>query len=760
MRLSLPSFLALLVLLSAQPLIACFVRSPQPVHVWLDHINVDIKDQVAVKTYDCTFRNPNPTAVVGGECYMEVEPDAQIDGLSVVVNGKTTPAELLGADKARQVFSEIVSRDGDTSLLEFYGSKLIRTKLARIAPNGVVKVKLRYTTVLKKRDNLVKLQMLNTNPKARMQPLESASVRVTITSSTPIKNVFSPTHPVKLVETPYHDIAVEWSEKNYLPEQPFVLYYALAKEPIGANALIHREPGEQSGSFMLMLSPTLGKGSGRVNDADCMPKDIVFCVDRSGSMLQGKKMEQAREALTACLGLLRPQDRFNIVSFATGTQVFRPRQLVAASGANLIAAPHAVQDMHARGGTAMNEALATSLALLKGGDRHKMIFFLTDGTPTIGEIKPSKILENVDRLNIDDTRIYVFGQGIDINSRLLDFLAADNRGEAEYVLPTEKAVDLVGDYFRRVGAPLMTDLRVEFEGVDVFDVYPRTLGDIYRGEQIVVFGRYRGEGAGKLRLTGQVQGGKRSLHYDLNFPRETPDESHAFVPRLWAGAKVNMLLDQIRRTGREEPELIDEIGLLAREHGIVTPYTGYLLVNDMIMQEQVALNSDISRNLRIANSNWGKMAVQPAANDSQTRANLVLQSKYQGFTNSKLRNDQSAWRRNLYVDTGAPQTSGYSSYFADGKVYGQAQRNRSARFQSQEYSMNRIRYVGSRTFYNNDGTWYESRFQKPAGAKVQSVKVASKAFTDLLAQNPKNAQYLALGNVVANIDGNWYQVTR
>jgi Ca-activated chloride channel family protein len=758
-----PLLLALFTLHSAS---ACFVRAPQPVSVWLDHIEVAITDQVAVKTYDCTFRNPNPRAVVGGTCYMEVEPDAQIDGLSVVVNGTVSPAELLGADKAREVFSEIVNEDGDTSLLEFYGSKLIRTRLARIAPNGVVKVKLRYTTVLKKRDDLVRLQVLNTNPKAKLQPLKEASVRVTITSSTPIKNVFSPTHPITLVEAPGYDIVVEWSEQNYLPEQPFVLYYSLADDPIGANALVHREAGESAGSFMVMLSPTIGSGAGRVADADCMPKDIVFCVDRSGSMLQGKKMEQAREALHTCLSLLRPKDRFNIVSFATSTRVFRPRELLGATAANIAAAHRAVDEMYGRGGTAMDEALGTSLALLKDSTRHKMIFFLTDGTPTIGETKPSAILKNVDRYNVNDTRLYVFGQGIDINSRLLDFLAADNRGEAEYVLPSEKAVDLVGDYFRRVGAPLMTDLKIEFDGIDAFDIYPKNLGDIYRGEQVVIFGRYRGDGRGELRLTGRVNGGQREMAYSLRFPQETTEGEHAFVPRLWAGAKVNMLLDQIRRSGREEPELVQEIALLAREHGIVTPYTGYLLVDDMIQQQQAVLTEDISRNLRIANTNWQNMASQPARNDAQTRANLVLQSKYQGFTKSSLRNDQSAWRSNLYVDTGAQgQSSGnLSSYFADGKVYGKAKAQskdgQSPRFQSQEYSMNRIRYVGARTFYNSNGTWYDSRFQQPAARQLKQVKIASKDFNDLLTKNPKNAQYLALGNVVANIDGSWYQVTR
>ena len=202
---------------------ACFMISPQPVQVWLDHITINITDQVATKTYDCTFKNPNPRAVVGGTCYMELEPGAQIDNMSVVIDGKEMKAEILDVEKAKQVFTDLVKNGGSPALLEYFGNQLIQTQVPRIAPNGLVKVKLTYTTVLKKRGDLIRLQMLNTNPKALMQPLKS--VTVNINSKEPIKNIYSPTHAINIVEKKGWDVAVEWKQEDYLPKHPFVLYY-------------------------------------------------------------------------------------------------------------------------------------------------------------------------------------------------------------------------------------------------------------------------------------------------------------------------------------------------------------------------------------------------------------------------------------------------------------------------------------------------------------------------------------------------------
>ena len=285
---------------------ACFMRSLQPVQVWLDHIEVVIKDQVAVKTYDCTFKNLNAVPVQGAECFMELEPGAHVDNMRVDVNGKVMEAEILDVKKANEVFNDIVKRGGSPALLEYYGNQLIRTKVPQIPANGLVKVKLQYTTVLDNRGGLVRMQMLNTNPKASMQPLQSASVKVKITSSkSPIKNVYSPTHTIKIEEEKDADVVVKWSQENYLPKHPFVLYYQLSTEDVGAGLVAHREAGEE-GHFMLMVSPTIGNGQGKVTETQILPKDVVFCVDTSGSMLDKGKMEQARAALKYCVDHLRP----------------------------------------------------------------------------------------------------------------------------------------------------------------------------------------------------------------------------------------------------------------------------------------------------------------------------------------------------------------------------------------------------------------------------------------------------------------------
>ncbi|MEK6237705.1 MAG: VIT domain-containing protein, partial [Planctomycetales bacterium] len=269
---------------------ACFMRSPQPVSVWLDHITIDIKDQVAVKTYNCTFRNPNPRAVVGGVCYMELEPGAQVDDMSVLVDGKEYKAEILDVEKAKKVFTDMVKQGGSPALLEYYGNQLIQTKVPRIAPNSTVTVKLTYTSLLKKKGDVFRIQCLNTNPKASLQPLKSASVTVNITSSAPLKNIYSPTHKVKLVEVEDADISVQWKQDNYLPKHPFVLYYQTSEESVAASVVAHRELDED-GYFMMMLSPTIGTGAGKVTDSQILSKDVVFCVDSSGSMINGGKME-------------------------------------------------------------------------------------------------------------------------------------------------------------------------------------------------------------------------------------------------------------------------------------------------------------------------------------------------------------------------------------------------------------------------------------------------------------------------------------
>ncbi|MDF1746023.1 MAG: VIT and VWA domain-containing protein [Gimesia sp.] len=745
---------AFLILLSAGTITqACFMRAAQPVQVWLDHINVDITDQVAVKTYRCAFRNPNGRAIVGGTCYMELEPGTQVDNMSVRVDGKEMQAEILGVDKANQVFQEIVRKGGSPALLEYYGNQLIQTKIPRVEAGKTVMVKLTYTTVLKKRGDLIRLQMLNTNPKALMQPLKEASVTVNIRSSEPIKNIYSPTHQVKLVEKKDWDISVEWKQKNYLPQHPFVLYYQTSPDKVGASLVAHREKGEP-GYFMMMLSPTQGQGIGKLTEQQILSKDVVFCVDTSGSMLENHKITQAREALKYCLNHLRPGDRVNIIDFSTTARHFDKQGLIDFNDETRQKALNYADAMSARGGTAIEEALLLSLKHLESeGDsastkqRLKMIVFSTDGLPTIGERDAQKILKTISQKNTENVRLFVFGEGYNVNTKLLDFLALDHRGEADYILPKEDITQKISQFFDRVGSPVMTDVSFDFDAAGVTDVYPRQIRDIFKGEQLLVYGRYTGSGPKTIQISGMINGAKTTLSYKLDFPAESTDDRNCFVPRLWAGQKVDFLLEEIRKNYTKQPdhELINEITFLAKRHGIVTPYTSFLMADDTVMGNSPlpALQAYRGQSRLARERNQLKWNLEEKLKADQSAPNA----------SGRLRQSEILDAQSSNHDRNAAGKSGNAS-----RYYFQAEREMK-KIGKKGSALQSIRYIGNRTFYKSKGIfWNESLYDPSQHKDLKTVEVGSREYFDLLKQDQRLAKYLSLGNVILQVGPQWYQI--
>lgn len=732
---------------------ACFMRSIQPVQVWLDHIHVDVTDQVAVKTYDCTFLNPNSQAVVGGTCYMELEPGAQVDDMSVVVNGKEMKAEILDVEKAKTVFNDIVKNGGSPALLEYYGNQLIQTQVPKIDPNGTVQVKLKYTTVLSNRGGLFRLQMLNTNPKALMQPLKSAGVTINLKSKEPIKNVYSPTHEVKFVEKEGWDISLEWKQENYLPKHPFVLYYQTSNEAVGASVLAHKELDEE-GAFMLMLSPTMGTGAGQVSESQILPKDVVFCVDTSGSMLQGGKMEQARTALKHCVESLRKGDRFNIVDFSTTARQFDEKGLVEFDDETKAKALRYVEKLSARGGTAIQEALEASLTALgkkeENGGRLKMILFATDGLPTIGERDPEAILRGMAKKNTEDVRIFVFGEGFDVNTKLLDFLAIGHRGEADYILPEEKIEERIGKFFDRVGSPLMTDVQVSYEGLETKDVFPRRIPDVYKGEQVILYGRYNGHGTKTVKLSGMVKGERKTFEYKLDFPEISQDDKASFVPRLWAGRKVDFLMNEIRQSSMENPdkELVEEVTRLAKRFGIITPYTSFLVNDDVSLRQESNAAPAATARFRKAGGfglGAGGVAGLPGAAPAASAPADAEKAKMDRVIESKQINEQ----RRQFGKGNVAQFEAAADEALKKERDGSGEKDQS--------SLQVIRYIGNRTFYQSGSEWQDSVYDAKKHTKVQDVEVGSAEYFKLLDQDGRLAKYLALGDVVVPVQGQWYR---
>jgi Ca-activated chloride channel family protein len=483
---------------------------------------------------------------------------------------------VLPAKDAKAIYQSIVQKTLDPGLLEYMGHNMLRLRVYPIAPNSDQKISFTYNSVAPKDSGMVHYTYpLKADGKA-VQTLEKYSVTLNLKSQHALGNIYSPSHPVTITRPNDKNATVVFEKNEALLDRDFQLYYSAGGKDVEITALAHRpEPG-QKGHFMLLVAPRA-----ELSKEQQVPRDVIFVLDTSGSM-RGKRLEQAQKALTYCLNNLNPQDRFALIHFATGVTKYSQKWLEA-SKANLGPATKWVNDLEATGGTAINAAMQTALAMRSDDPgRTFTIVFLTDGRPTVGEINPDNILKNTMAKNTANTRIFTFGVGDDVNASLLDQLADQTKGYSSFVREHEDIEVYASALFNKISHPVLTDLQLTWgDNVKITEVYPPQLPDLFHGSQLVILGRYEGDGHAAIKLTGKVGMKTKELVYEVNFPQKTA-EPKAFVEDLWARRKVGYLLDQIRLNG-EQKELVDEVITLAKRYGITTPYTSYLIVPDEVI---------------------------------------------------------------------------------------------------------------------------------------------------------------------------------
>ncbi len=307
--------------------------------------------RVAVTEVDQVFYNPSGSRLEGTYLF-PIPKGAQIDRFSMDVNGKMTDAELLDAAKARGIYEEIVRSMRDPALLEYLGQGLFKVRIFPIEPRSEKRVKLKYTELLTQEGGLLRyLYPLNTE-KFSARPLKSVSVKVDVELPEGIRTIYSPSHEVEVKRHGPKKAVVGFEAKEVRPDTDFQLFVAPATgSDVGVHVMTYREPGEAEGSFLLVLSPSHEMAAEKV-----VRKDVVFVLDTSGSMAEGKKLEQAKKALAFCLRNLNDGDRFEVVRFSTETEPLFGK-LVAPSEANVERAESFVAGLKPIGGTAIEEAL-------------------------------------------------------------------------------------------------------------------------------------------------------------------------------------------------------------------------------------------------------------------------------------------------------------------------------------------------------------------------------------------------------------------
>jgi len=681
-------------------------------------IDTKISSQVATTHVEQVFRNDTP-ATLEGTYLFPIPEAASIAEFAIWDGDKRLVGEVRTREEARRIYDEIVRRQRDPGLLEYAGKDLFQASIFPILPHSDNKLEITYTQVVRAEGGTVSYRYpLGTG--RQIAQIGSVAGRVEVESKEPLRNVYSPTHAIDVKRNSDRRSLVSFDSESGKEPQDFQLFYTISKEDFGLTLLTHREPGKQ-GYFLLMISP-----KDDWTDQEYSAKDVVFVVDTSGSMAEEGKMEKARAALLYGVRILRPQDHFNIVSFA-GEEHLMEAQLIAADDKGRARGEAFVKALKPVGGTNINQSLLASLRQFSEMDRErpKMLVFITDGLPTVDETNVSKIIDNVRKATRPGVRLFTFGVGYDVNTALLDKLAAENGGVADYVEPKEDLEVKVSNFFSKVNYPVLTDLKLDLGGAQTDLIYPRGIPDVFRGSQVTLIGRYSNESdlnAVKLKLSGKSGGAVRSYTYDnLSFPLRT--DANEYLPRLWATRRVGWLMEQVRSNG-EQKELRDEIIDLGTRYGIVTPYTSYLALEE----------GDVSRRTNL-------MVLQPGT----------------------ARPSGGFGRLNAPTSAPAPSTSSVQVVTGAEAI----QQSKAARDQQESLMLvdkdtrtDAVKRAAGKTFYLIEGVWTDSEYKAESGLPETVLVFGSDEYFALLNQHPKLGSYFALGErVIVVLEGRVYKVT-
>ena len=645
-------------------------------------VQVNVSGRIARVTVEEWFRNAGPV-MDEGMYHFPLPGEAVFSSYSLWQGDQELRGEAMDAAQARAIYEAIVRQKRDPALIELAGQGLIRARVFPINPGETRKITLKYTQMMDRAGEAWRFRYLGD----RGRQSAPRSFRMEVDSAARFGDPYSPTHQVQVAR---RDNRIDVTLPDGAAGGDFELLLPLARGLVGLS-LITQHPAGEDGYFMLLLAP------GAAAQAEALRRDLVAVVDVSGSM-SGEKMAQAKLAVTQLIGSLRESDRFRLVAFSGGVRRYASAWTTATT-ANRSDAGAWIRSLEAEGGTNIAGALTEAFAEPADAEALGVVVFLTDGQPSVGESNPERIAERAEQ-GRGRFRVFAFGVGDDVNTYLLDRLTERARGTTEYVRPGENIERAVGALAAKVASPVLTDLALSAsQGVELYDLQPGSLPDLFAGDEMVVFGRYRGVGSGEWFVT--VRGRRNGRQEEFRAALSDREGDARYIEQLWAARKAGALSREIRLRGQTR-ELMDALKQLALRYGILTEYTSYL-----VQEPNMVVRRRVEDRLRSEPA--------PAPRDQAGAGAVTRSAREQGLAN-------------------APSLSAVTVTAVDGAELDELRRAKAG--------INATQRVGGRLFIWRDSTWTD--LGHGDSLRVVTVAAYSEAYFALLRAMPDLAQAAAL----------------
>jgi Ca-activated chloride channel family protein len=387
------------------------------------------------------------------------------------------------------------------------------------------------------------------------------SLQVDVDAGVAIEEFRCATHDVTHESASSNQMTVALKPTDSLPNRDFVLRYRVAGDKIKSDLLTQRD--ERGGYFTLMLYPPE-----EVENLARHPLELVFVLDCSGSM-SGWPIEQAKAAVARGLRLLRPGDSFQLINFSTSASQLGSSPLEA-TPKNIQRGLNYLGSLNGDGPTEMIEGIKAALDFPHDPERLRFICFLTDGY--IGN--ETEILGEIHR-RLGASRIFSFGIGSSVNRYLINEMARTGRGAAAYLGSRDEAAGVMEDFFKRISHPGLTDIAIDWGGMNVNEVYPREMPDLFVGRPVILTGRFQGRADAPVRVSGKAAG--QRIEFAVPAGLNDVPAKHTGLPLIWARMKIAGLADE--STYQPNAELPEQIKRVALDYGLMSAFTAFVAVD-------------------------------------------------------------------------------------------------------------------------------------------------------------------------------------
>jgi Ca-activated chloride channel homolog len=558
----------------------------------LKHTDVKASVHGYIGTVDVQQQFQNPyNAKIEAVYVFPLPHNAAVNEFVMTIGDRHIRGIIRERQEAEQIYQQAKSQGYVASLLTEERPNIFRQSVANIEPGKEIDVNIRYFQTLAYADGwyefvfpmvvgprynpphitngvgaVARGQGGTSGQSTEVQYLKPGernghdiSLHLDVDAGVSIEEFSCVTHKITKTSTTADQLSVDLSQEDSIPNKDFVLRYRVAGERIKSNFMAHRD--ERGGYFTMMLYPP--KELGHLGRA---PMEMVFVLDCSGSM-SGEPIAQAKAAIRHALKQLQPGDSFQIINFSERASQLGTKPLEA-TPANIRKGLAYVSALNSDGPTEMIEGIKAALDFPHDPERLRFVCFLTDGF--IGN--EAEILAAVHE-HIGASRIFSFGVGSSCNRYLLDHMAKMGEGAVAYLGLHDDGAKVMDDFFERVSHPAMTDIKIDWGNLQVGEVYPQRVPDLFVGRPVILTGRFNGANATNIRISGKA--GARPV--ELTFPVTLEESAGNALPSVWARAKIAELADQA--TYQANSDLQGEIKQVALDYGLMSAFTAFLAVD-------------------------------------------------------------------------------------------------------------------------------------------------------------------------------------